>query len=947
MKRFLLAAWLAILLPIAALAQTPPQQPPYSVLGGQTTLSVTSSSSRVAFPSSTIAYGAITLFNKGTTDAYYALGGSTVVATTSSGCTVLVPISCLIPAGTSLTVWVGSGTYVAAITASATTSLVIYQGSGPLTFRTNGTGETPGGAAGGDLGGTYPNPIVLSVAHVTTGVLPASNGGAGTVSGALKGNGSGTVSQAACGDLSNGATGCSTPAYVLPVAAPTTIGGVFSKAAITHDFLTSINSADGSIGQAQPACGDLLDSGSGCSGSTANGANPSQAITGAVHNGSATTFMRSDAAPALGTITQQVIVNLNSASAPSSIAGAGLLISPADGVTGRAQVNGYGTISAFSGGRYDGTLVSPTAVQANDQITGINAYAYDGTTLDGPIASFRTYATDTITSAHWGSKACIATSATNTTTLADSLCQFQSGGINVGSPTGGDKGAGTLNATGLYVNNIAVLTSSGFPIVLGSTSIASGSTTTSVAGLSITAGGTNTLAASSLSLGGAIIGSDALGVTGTSTFNSGVTFGAAITYGGVTLSNAVTGTGNMVLSANSTLSGTTNATFLSLAGTGTLSWSGRGILSSPAAGSIQVGTSDVDTNAALVAQIFRPQGLAAGGTADQAGKDFSIYGSPSKGAAAGGSVKIFTTPAGSTGTAVNTETLALTIDSTGLATFAGNSSGITITATQNIVTTGGSIKGVNIIAANGAFFGFATIASYLTSPSAAVWQMGNNANGTPVSNTLKLGESGSGSNIAAGSGTILPGLSTGNATNPDLIFQTGVKTTSGSSVATATTAMTIKGETQQVQIGAGGLSVSGAVSLTSTVVNGGSANGWELTPASASSTVPSIIPNHSDTTTGIGAQASGNMSMIVGGVENTRFASGGFGEVGRSTIGSAMLATGQAGDLGMVPETDAAAAPGAGYCVMKWVAATVSGKKLIAYCDTSTTPVTVVDNVGN
>lgn len=40
-----------------------------------------------------------------------------------------------------------------------------------------------------------------------TGIVPAANGGAGTINGALKGNGSGTVSQAAASDLSNGVTG--------------------------------------------------------------------------------------------------------------------------------------------------------------------------------------------------------------------------------------------------------------------------------------------------------------------------------------------------------------------------------------------------------------------------------------------------------------------------------------------------------------------------------------------------------------------------------------------------------------------------------------------------------------------------------------------------------------------------------------------------------------------
>lgn len=42
------------------------------------------------------------------------------------------------------------------------------------------------------------------------GVVGALQGGAGSVTGALRANGAGTVTQAACADLSNGATGCST-----------------------------------------------------------------------------------------------------------------------------------------------------------------------------------------------------------------------------------------------------------------------------------------------------------------------------------------------------------------------------------------------------------------------------------------------------------------------------------------------------------------------------------------------------------------------------------------------------------------------------------------------------------------------------------------------------------------------------------------------------------------
>ena len=77
----------------------------------------------------------------------------------------------------------------------------------------------------------------------------------------------------------------------------------------------------------------------------------------------------------------------------------------------------------------------------------------------------------------------------------------------------------------------------------------------------------------SLALGGATIGTHALAITGTmltsgnATFNSALTAGSlntggtasitgALTYGGVTLNAAVTGTGNMVLSASPTFTGT-------------------------------------------------------------------------------------------------------------------------------------------------------------------------------------------------------------------------------------------------------------------------------------------------------------------------------------------------------------------------------------------------------
>lgn len=82
-------------------------------------------------------------------------------------------------------------------------------GTGPMPV----TSAAPSGAAAGDLGGTYPNPTVVSVADVTTGTLPVANGGSGASLAATGGanqfvrqssvGGAFTVSALAAGDLPN------------------------------------------------------------------------------------------------------------------------------------------------------------------------------------------------------------------------------------------------------------------------------------------------------------------------------------------------------------------------------------------------------------------------------------------------------------------------------------------------------------------------------------------------------------------------------------------------------------------------------------------------------------------------------------------------------------------------------------------------------------------------
>lgn len=59
--------------------------------------------------------------------------------------------------------------------------------------------------------------------NISSGTLAAARGGAGTVTGALKANGSGTVSQAACADLSNGTGTACSQSYTASTWTPTIV----------------------------------------------------------------------------------------------------------------------------------------------------------------------------------------------------------------------------------------------------------------------------------------------------------------------------------------------------------------------------------------------------------------------------------------------------------------------------------------------------------------------------------------------------------------------------------------------------------------------------------------------------------------------------------------------------------------------------------------------------
>lgn len=278
----------------------------------------------------------------------------------------------------------------------------------------------------------------------------------------------------------------------------------------------------------------------------------------------------------------------------------------------------------------------------------------------------------------------------------------------------------------------------------------------------------STAQATNIAIGGATIGANGLAVTGSILFNNDLvgTSGGGFRIPTFIDINQSQGVGVIINSgryfgwSNSTTTFTTQDT----------------ILSRPAAATVQHGAIDVDTNAAVVAQTIRTQGLLAGGTSDQAGKNFTFIVSPGKGTGVGGSFIVQTAPAGSTGTTVNSPVTALTIDSTAKALFGG-----TIDAGNN------NVDRVNLVRFNN------SADARISSGATSVIGWGSTAAASPINYTIQGqgSRAGTDSNVAGASLIYASGQGTGNSTPSTLSFQTPVAVASGTGAQTMGTRMLV------------------------------------------------------------------------------------------------------------------------------------------------------------
>jgi hypothetical protein len=188
--------------------------------------------------------------------------------------------------------------------------------------------------------------------------------------------------------------------------------------------------------------------------STAVGANPSVNVTLSVQNGSATTFMRSDAAPALSQSISPTWTGLHTFTNASAIT-----------VAGDAGSN-YGAQWKM---RND--AAGATNINKSFRINPTGAYEIINSAFSTVLYSLTDAGNVSISAPSSG----VALSVTGV--AGSSAAQFLTTGVQVGSPTGGDKGSGTINvASNFYINGTAL--TSGVSSVTGTANQVTASPTT-------------------------------------------------------------------------------------------------------------------------------------------------------------------------------------------------------------------------------------------------------------------------------------------------------------------------------------------------------------------------------------------------------------------------------------------------------------------------------------
>jgi hypothetical protein len=578
------------------------------------------------------------------------------------------------------------------------------------------------------------------------------------------------------------------------------------------------------------------------------------------------------------------------ASAPTlPTAGTVLQITGVDNASTTVQTDSYGSAaSTFLLRSAAGTGVTPTAIQNGSNIGIFAARGYGATGFGTRnVGALLFAATQNWTDTAQGTQACIYTTANGANTATCNLTIGQNGLISAGALT--LTGTLTTNVTGstqcLHVNTAGAISGTGSDCGSG------GGGSITIGSTDITSGTNGRILYDNSGVVGEATVTGSLGsvVLSTSPSISGLTVTSSFTATGLVTnadlanSSVTYGTTAVALGASSTSIAGLTELSLTSAAGATVDWNADTYFGRSAAAALRLGQADA---AAPVAQKLGVQNVVTG-TSNTAGTDWTIAGSQGTGTGIGGNIKFQVAPAGTTGTSVNALTDAMQIYNTKFVNIGGNfapDAMFVVNANTGVVSPGAQLGTlIHLIAADSTVGVF----DFDAFTSLSIFQ-GRLAGGTRAAPTAATAAS----YIFNIQGQVYDG-STGYAGAADIGFKT-ISQTSTSDHSGQIIFRTV---------------AVGATSLTQRMlIDQGVIIGAGTTDPGAGS-----------------ALASGFLS-----------------------IGSSTVPTASAGELVLAKISATGTAPTAGFLKFEAVAGTNAGScKIIAYAGTSTTPVTIIDNVGS
>lgn len=147
-------------------------------------------------------------------------------------------------------------------------------------------------------------------------------------------------------------------------------------------------------------------------------------------------------------------VNKGTGTPPALASGIVAELVGATASTARVELDGWAGSALYTALRIDGSPAGRAALGSAETIGGVNGWGWNGSAAYGPAASFDIATTEAWSAGHGGAQACIKATPSASVTLETEAC-FQAG-LVAGTPTGGAKGLGSVNASTLWLNGAAL-----------------------------------------------------------------------------------------------------------------------------------------------------------------------------------------------------------------------------------------------------------------------------------------------------------------------------------------------------------------------------------------------------------------------------------------------------------------------------------------------------------